>query len=98
MIRMSKLLLTPKAESNCRSQYASPHRAPSVGSIVLVPFPFSDLSQSKLRPAVVVADAGRGTGSLLDYKQSIRESSCASAVRRRLLIGFIAHNEFCPPG
>ena len=34
--------------------------SPSVGSIVLVPFPFSDLSQSKLRPAVVVADAGRG--------------------------------------
>ena len=33
--------------------------SPSVGSIVLVPFPFSDLSQSKLRPAVVVADAGR---------------------------------------
>ena len=34
--------------------------SPSVGSIVLVPFPFSDLSQSKLRPAVVVSDAGRG--------------------------------------
>jgi mRNA interferase MazF len=25
-----------------------------------VPFPFSDLSRSKLRPAVVLADAGRG--------------------------------------
>jgi len=25
-----------------------------------VPFPFSDLSQAKLRPAVVLADAGRG--------------------------------------
>jgi mRNA interferase MazF len=25
-----------------------------------VPFPFSNLSQSKLRPAVVLADAGRG--------------------------------------
>jgi mRNA interferase MazF len=25
-----------------------------------VPFPFSDLSQSKLRPAVVLADAARG--------------------------------------
>jgi mRNA interferase MazF len=28
--------------------------------VILVPFPFSDLSQSKLRPAVVPADAGRG--------------------------------------
>jgi mRNA interferase MazF len=27
---------------------------------VLVPFPFSDLSRAKLRPAVVLADAGRG--------------------------------------
>jgi len=33
---------------------------PSAGSVVLVPFPFSDLSASKLRPAVVLADADRG--------------------------------------
>lgn len=32
---------------------------PSVGQIVLVPFPFSDLSRTKMRPAVVLADAGR---------------------------------------
>lgn len=32
---------------------------PSVGSVVLIPFPFSDLSQAKLRPAVVIADVGR---------------------------------------
>lgn len=32
----------------------------ATGSVVLVPFPFSDLSRSKLRPAVVLADAGRG--------------------------------------
>ena len=33
---------------------------PSAGSVILVPFPFSDLSHSKLRPAVVLADATRG--------------------------------------
>jgi hypothetical protein len=34
--------------------------APTAGSVVLVPFPFSDLSVSKRRPAVVLADAERG--------------------------------------
>lgn len=33
--------------------------APSVGTVVLVPFPFSDLTQTKLRPAICLADAGR---------------------------------------
>ena len=32
---------------------------PTVGSVVLVPFPFSDLSEAKLRPAVVLADSDR---------------------------------------
>ncbi len=33
---------------------------PAAAAVVLVPFPFSDLSQAKLRPAVVLAAAGRG--------------------------------------
>ena len=33
---------------------------PAAGKVVLVPFPFSDLSQSKLRPAIVLAGVGRG--------------------------------------
>lgn len=33
---------------------------PSAGAVILVRFPFSDLSQSKLRPAVVLAHADRG--------------------------------------
>jgi mRNA interferase MazF len=33
---------------------------PAAGQIVLIPFPFSDLSRSKLRPEMALADAGRG--------------------------------------
>ena len=33
---------------------------PSIGDVVLVPFPFSDLLQAKVRPAVCLAAAGRG--------------------------------------
>ena len=32
----------------------------AAGQVVLVQFPFSDLTASKLRPAVVLAEAGRG--------------------------------------
>ncbi len=33
---------------------------PAAGAVVLVRFPFSDLSRAIIRPAVVLADAGRG--------------------------------------
>ena len=32
----------------------------SAGAVVLVAFPFSDLTQTKVRPAVVLASGGRG--------------------------------------
>ena len=32
----------------------------TAGQVVIVPFPFSDLTTSKLRPAVMLAEAGRG--------------------------------------
>ena len=31
----------------------------AAGSVILIPFPFSDLSQSKIRPALVLANAER---------------------------------------
>ena len=34
--------------------------APSVGDVVLILFPYSDLSKSKRRPALVLADVGIG--------------------------------------
>ena len=33
---------------------------PESGTVVLVPFPFSDLSEAKLRPAVILAGVDRG--------------------------------------
>ena len=46
----------------------------SVGSIVLVPFPFSDLSQSKLRPALVDSRGRRpwGLDFMSNHQQSLR--------------------------
>ena len=32
----------------------------AAGQVVLLPFPFSDLTGSKLRPVLLLADAGRG--------------------------------------
>ncbi|MBV5309484.1 type II toxin-antitoxin system PemK/MazF family toxin [Chromatium okenii] len=32
----------------------------TAGQIVVLPFPFSDLTQNKFRPALLLADAGRG--------------------------------------
>ena len=34
--------------------------APSVGDVVIIPFPYSDLSKSKRRPALVLAEVDRG--------------------------------------
>ncbi|WP_216913934.1 MULTISPECIES: type II toxin-antitoxin system PemK/MazF family toxin [unclassified Synechococcus] len=33
---------------------------PAIGEVVLIPFPYSDLSQAKRRPALAIADVGMG--------------------------------------
>ncbi len=43
---------------------------PSTGEVVLVPFPFSDLSASKLRPAVCLRNAGGGDWILCQVTSS----------------------------
>lgn len=45
--------------------------APTTGSVVLVTFPFSDLSQNKLRPAVVLARASRSDWVLCQITSNV---------------------------
>ncbi len=44
---------------------------PTIGAVVLIPFPFSGLSQSKLRPAIVLADVGKGDWVLCQVRYKI---------------------------
>lgn len=53
--------------------------APVIGEIVVVPFPFADLSGSKKRPAAVIAEADHG--DLILCQITSRPWSSASAIR-----------------
>lgn len=54
---------------------------PAAGEVSFVRFPFSDLSQSKLRPAVCLADAGRGDWGMHGSTRSGGRHSLASLAR-----------------
>ena len=53
---------------------------PAKGSVVLVPFPFSDLSRAKLRPAVVLAQSDRGDWILCQVTSNAYGDSRAIAL------------------
>lgn len=73
--------------------------SPSAGSVVLVTFPFSDLSSSKLRPAVVLASAGRGDWILCQVTSN--PYSDPKAIRiddSDFSAGSLRHVSFARPG
>jgi mRNA interferase MazF len=73
--------------------------APTAGRVVLVPFPFSDLSQAKLRPAIVLADAGRGDWIL--YQVTSNPYGDARAVHltdRSFASGSLRAESYARPG
>jgi len=49
--------------------------SPAVGSVILITFLFSDLSSSKLRPAIVIASSGRDDWIQLNLQMSLQELS-----------------------
>ena len=49
----------------------------TAGQVILLPFPFSDLSGSKLRPALLVADVGRGDWIACQITSNPYADTCA---------------------
>ncbi len=73
--------------------------SPAVGKVVLVPFPFSDLSQSKLRPAVIVAHAGRADWVLCQVTSNpYGDPSSISVTNESFATGSLRIASFARPG
>lgn len=68
---------------------------PTIGAVVLVPFLFSDLSQAKDRPAVVIVEAGR-IGSYVKLRASHTVMNTLSNSQMPTLCA-VASNKLCPP-
>jgi mRNA interferase MazF len=72
---------------------------PTAGAIVLVRFPFSDLSQAKLRPAVVLASAGRGDWILCQVtSQPYGDAQAVALDDASFAIGSLRVKSYARPG
>jgi len=72
---------------------------PTAGAVVLVRFPFSDLSRSKLRPAVVLADAGRGDAILCQVtSKPYGDDRAITIAAADLATGSLRMTSFARPG
>ena len=71
----------------------------AAGKVVLVAFPFSDLSQSKLRPAVVLADADRGDWILCQVtSRPYGDPRAISLTNNNFTVGSLRVESFVRPG
>lgn len=69
------------------------------GAVVLVRFPFSDLSASKRRPAVVLADAGRGDSVLVQVtSRSYADDRAVELVESSFANGGLDRTSYARPG
>ena len=73
--------------------------SPSKGSIVLIPFPFSDLSKSKLRPSVVLAPSGKGDWILCQItSKRYTDPKAVELSNQDFQIGSLRITSFARPG
>ena len=72
---------------------------PAAASVVLVPFPFSDLSEAKLRPAVVLANAGRDDWILCQVTSNpYGDARAVALTRSAFAAGSLRVNSYARPG
>lgn len=73
--------------------------APANGTVVLVRFPFSDLSGSKLRPAIVMVQAGKGDIVLCQItSQPYTDPSAIQLNDGDLKVGTLNRTSYVRPG
>jgi mRNA interferase MazF len=72
---------------------------PAAGIVVLVTFPFSDLSMTKLRPAVVLADSGGGDWILSQItSKPYRDSKAVPLSDKSFETGSLRITSYVRPG
>lgn len=73
--------------------------APTVGDVVLVKFPFSDLSASKLRPAVVLASVDKNDWILCQITSNpYSDNKAIDIVDRDFISGSLMRISYARPG
>jgi mRNA interferase MazF len=70
----------------------------TVGAVVTVPFPFSDSAQTKIRPAVCIADAQRGEWILCQITSTGQgDPNALSVDAADFAAGGLQHHSFVRP-
>ena len=72
---------------------------PATGAVVSVRFPFSDLSQTKLRPAVILAEVGQGDWILCQVtSKPYRDAHAVTLTSSSFSIGSLRVTSYARPG
>lgn len=70
----------------------------AAGSVVLIPFPFSDLSRIKLRPAVVLATLDKGDCILCQVTSQPYDSQATPLHQQDFSEGSLQRTSYARPG
>lgn len=68
------------------------------GSVVLIRFPFSDLTSRKLRPAVIVANVGRGDHILCQVTSKPYDAESIELTEKEFEAGSLQRISYARPG